>query len=467
MSHIEPDELSKDMKILVVEDSPTQAMQLKHLIENNGYQVAVATNGKEALVKAKSHNPDLIISDIDMPEMDGYTLCRRIKDDETLRDIPVMLMTSLSEPREVIKALQSKADSFIRKPIREQYFLGRVQDIATALGRVQDIVTAQDISKSNAPAMDGEIIFQGEKYTVPSDLEQRVPLLVSAFEEAVQGNLELARAELALRSLNDELEDKVRDRTRALELEIDQRKRAQEELKQRAEDLARSNRDLDDFAYVASHDLKAPLRGIDQLAEWIKEDAAEVLPQSSLQHLQKLQQRVGRLEGLLDDLLEYARAGRVRDDCEEVDCGELILDIIELLAPPSGFQVKLGPRMPVLHTEKAPLKRVLMNLIGNAIKHHERPDGCVTVSARELDSWVEFGVEDDGPGIPPEFQDRIFAMFQTLRPRDEVEGAGMGLALVKKVIESLGGRIELESNPGGGALFRFTWPKHQAKEMLT
>ena len=448
--------MSQDVDILIVEDSATEAEMLKHLMQDSGYQVAVASNGKEALVKVKSHHPNLIISDIVMPEMDGYTLCRRLKDEETTQDIPVVLMTALSEPQEVIKAVQAKADAFMRKPIREQNFLDRIQDV----------LSTRSFSKSNAAAMAEKIVFKGEKYAVPSDVGQRVHLLVSAFEEAVQANVELASAELELRTLNNQLEDKVKQRTLALELEVDQRKQVEKELRHKAKNLARRNQDLHAFAYVASHDLKAPLRAINNLSSWIMEDAGEVLPDSSRQHLEKLRQRVMRMEKLMGSLLQYSRAGRINHENQQVDCQTLIREIVDMLAPEDGFRVTIEGKMPVLETDRVPLLQVLMNLIGNAIKHHDRPDGQVKVSARDSGTWVEFRVEDDGPGIPAEFHERIFSMFQTLRPRDEVEGSGMGLAVVKNIVETRGGRIEVASAPACGSTFRFTWPKSQQGEVL-
>ena len=244
----------------------------------------------------------------------------------------------------------------------------------------------------------------------------------------------------------------------------------------RTAELARSNAELDQFAYVASHDLKAPLRAIDSLATWIEEDAADALPEPSQRHLELLRGRVGRMEGLLDSLLTYSRAGRKEAAPEPVDLGALVRDVVALVAPPEGVEVRLEGEFPRLVTARAPLELAVRNLVSNAIKHHDRPEsGRVTVSAAltgpdgsgldgsgldsgpEAPGWVTVSVADDGPGIDPAYQDRVFGLFQTLRPRDEVEGSGMGLAIVKKTVEALGGRVWLESD-GRGATFRFTWP---------
>jgi PAS domain S-box-containing protein len=233
----------------------------------------------------------------------------------------------------------------------------------------------------------------------------------------------------------------------------------EERVVERTAELERSNRELDHFAYVASHDLKAPLRAIDNLSKWIESDAAALLPPDSQEHLAKLRGRVHRMERLLDDLLAYSRAGRVQHAPERVATGDLVRSIFDLLSPPPEFQLIMEEPLPTLVTQRVPLETVLRNLMGNAIKHHQRKDGLIRVTARDMLNWVEFSVEDDGPGIAPGFHERIFELFQTLQPRDQVEGSGMGLAIVKKTVESMGGHTAVDSAAGKGAVFRFTWPK--------
>jgi len=222
-------------------------------------------------------------------------------------------------------------------------------------------------------------------------------------------------------------------------------------------ELERSNRDLDEFAYVASHDLKAPLQDVRNLADWIVEDAGTALPERSLRHVGLLGDRVRRMERLLDDLLEYSRIGRKDGAHEQVSLRDVVGEVGGLLQPPADFTIEFRGDSPVLSTPRAPLEKVLRNLVGNAVKHHDRATGSIVVSAERAGDRVRIRVVDDGPGIPEEFHDRVFAMFQTLRSRDEVEGSGMGLTFVKKTVELYGGRVFIEST-GRGAALVFDWP---------
>ncbi len=237
------------------------------------------------------------------------------------------------------------------------------------------------------------------------------------------------------------------------------RKAQEQALVLRSVELERSNKELATFAYVASHDLRSPLRGIAQLAEWIVEDMPEGVPPEIAAHIALMRSRVARMERLLDDLLSYSRVGRVEGETAEADVAELCRESFELLAPPPGFRLVLEGDLPRLTTRRTPLAQVFQNLIGNAIKHRDRDDGTITVSARAVRGGYAFTVADDGPGIPPQFHERIFGLFQTLKPRDEVEGSGMGLALVRKQVELYGGQVVVRSEDGSrGAAFEFTWP---------
>jgi PAS domain S-box-containing protein len=248
--------------------------------------------------------------------------------------------------------------------------------------------------------------------------------------------------------------------------DIDDQKQSETTLRERSEQLARTttaleerNRELDQFAYITSHDLKAPLRGIANLSQWIEEDLGDRATDDIRKQLKLLRGRAHRMEGLIDGLLQYSRIGRVKGQSEAVDVGALLRDVIDLLAPPPGFTIDIAPNMPTITTDRLRLQQVFQNLIGNAIKHHNRPDGHICINIADTGPMYEFAVADDGPGIAPQYHQKIFVIFQTLAARDKVEGTGIGLSLVKKIVESNRGQIVVESAEGAGTTFRFTWPK--------
>lgn len=243
-------------------------------------------------------------------------------------------------------------------------------------------------------------------------------------------------------------------------------KRSLASLQRMTRALERNNRELDQFAYVASHDLKAPLRGIANLSQWIEEEIGDALNDQAREYMDLLRGRIHRMEGLIEGILSYSRIGRTTHGVEDVDSGALAREVIELLAPPDGADVTIVGEMPVVHTERLPLQQVFLNLIGNALKYAGGAEARVTVSssAAETDGFVRFTVADNGPGIAPEYHEKIWGIFQTLQPRDKVEGTGIGLALVRKIAENKGGRAWIESEPGHGATFHVLWPRHEDTE---
>ncbi len=239
--------------------------------------------------------------------------------------------------------------------------------------------------------------------------------------------------------------------------DITEEMNAQELIARQAEDLARSNADLEEFAYAASHDLQAPLRAIGHLANWIHDDMPGEVDPSVRRHLDELSSKVGHMQSLVENLLVYSRVGRTPQDASEVCVGTMVEEIVELLTPPADFIVATDGPLPTLTTEAAPLHQVLRNLIANAIAHHDRETGRVDVKAIDRGDHWEFQVSDDGPGIPEHDIERVFARF--VRLNTQSEGSGMGLPLVKKIVERGGGKVGVRSEPGKGSTFSFTWPK--------
>jgi hypothetical protein len=243
--------------------------------------------------------------------------------------------------------------------------------------------------------------------------------------------------------------------------DIGERKKAEHDLLCHTKALEAANRELEAFAYAVAHDLKAPLRVIQNASVWLEEDLEKLLTPEARVNLALLRSRVQRMEKLLDDLLEYSRIGRTTNakSGELISGSRLMENVLELLAPPNGFCIEVGSSLDNIQVVRMPLQQVLLNLISNAIKHHDKPTGRIEVAVEDSGSHYRFSVRDDGPGIPAQFHEQIFRMFQTLKSKDRVEGSGMGLAMVRKHVEVAGGEIHLESAVGQGSTFIFTWPK--------
>ena len=246
--------------------------------------------------------------------------------------------------------------------------------------------------------------------------------------------------------------------TLAVVTDISERKRLELNLKQ-------ANAHLEEFTYVASHDLKSPLRGISDLVEWISEDLGTITPEPVAKNIERIKLRIGRMERLIDDLLLYARAGKRAKESAAVDVYSLIADIIEMHPIPANFQILQDIRISEIYAAKIPLETVLRNLFNNALKHHSGINPTITISAEASGSYCLFKVIDNGPGIPKAAQERVFRLFQTLG-NNETSGSGIGLALAKRLTESHGGQIELISNSDNkGCSFHVWWPRFARKDI--
>lgn len=230
-------------------------------------------------------------------------------------------------------------------------------------------------------------------------------------------------------------------------------------LKARAMELELSNRELDKFAYVASHDLRSPLRGIDSLASFLQEDLAGTLPETSARHLRLMRARISRLESLLESLLAYYRIGKQEQVPTRIEMTHLLQQCVDLFGD-SRYVVRYSGWTGTVCTYHTPLELILRNLVDNAIKHHDKDEGEVLITAKMEGANLVVTVVDDGPGIAPEFHDRIFEVFQTLHARDKVEGSGMGLAIIAKMVSAYGGNISVHSDPleTRGTCFVLSWP---------
>lgn len=324
-----------------------------------------------------------------------------------------------------------------------------------------DIFHAEDAVHTDASSRTANLSLQGRSWTIVyteggnqlTEAERAQPTIVATAGLIVNLLLFYIISSIALMQRRAE--------TLAQDMTEDARG-ARSELEAKLVELEQSNSDLQKFAYVASHDLKSPMRAVHQLAAWIEEELEGVSGVENTEvrkHLKQLMGRADRMQKLLDSLLTYATVGENQQELTSFESATCIREVIEFISPPEEIKIAIVGDMPRVFGEKPLFEQVISNLLSNAIKHSDSESGQIEVSARSLGTFYEFSVKDDGPGISSMHHGRIFELFQTLKRRDEVEGSGMGLAIIKKIIERRGGSISVVSDPDvqRGTTFKFTW----------
>jgi len=436
---IQPDQT----EILIVEDSPTQAERLRRLIQSMRYQARVAANGRLALESIRASKPHLVLSDIVMPEMDGYELCRQIKNDPLLRDVPVILVTSLTDPKDIIRGIESGADNFIRKPYAEEYLLNRIGHM----------LMNQKLRKNQNMEVGIALYLGDQKHFINAERQQILDLLISTYEQAVQVNSELQARERQVIELN------MRLAHHAGELETINREIALKNL-----ELAEASRMKSAFIANMSHELRTPLNAIIGFTGALLMKLPGPLTTEQDKQLNTIRNSARHLLSLINDILDVAKieAGKVTLELEAVHCQMLVQEVAETLRPLArqkglALEVELAEPEIVLQTDRRALTQILINLLNNAIKFTEKGMVRLTLSSRgdTEPEMVEFAVTDSGAGIREEDQAKLFHAFSQLDSTStrHAEGAGLGLYLSQNLANLLGGSLFFHSDFGQGSVF--------------
>jgi signal transduction histidine kinase len=435
---IQPDEF----EVLIVEDSPTQAERLRRLIQSKNYRVRVAANGRLALALLREHRPHLVLSDIIMPELNGYELCRAIKEDPALRDIPVILVTALNDVKDIIRGIECGADNFIRKPYSEEYLLSRISHM----------LVNQKLRE--APESEGIALYLGEqKHFIHAGRQQILDLLISTYEQAVQVNSELQARERQVIELN------MRLAHHAAELETINREIALKNL-----ELAEASRMKSAFIANMSHELRTPLNAIIGFTGALLMKLPGPLTPDQDKQLNTIRTSARHLLSLINDILDVAKieSGKVTLALERVQCQDLLAQTVDTLRPLAaqkglGLSVELPPEPVVIDSDKRALTQIIINLVNNAIKFTDTGSVKVTLGQRleEGQLVTEFSVTDTGAGIRAEDQSKLFQAFSQLDSTStrHAEGAGLGLYLCQNLANLLGGKLFFHSEFGAGSTF--------------
>ena len=492
------------LPILIVDDDCDFRKTLSDILRLKGYDPLEAESGVSALEMFERASPMVVVIDIKLPDMSGVDVLRTCR----LQTFPpeCILLTGYASQSSAIEAVNSGAYSYVQKPFDIEHLLVTIHraiekhqadcalreseekyrtlvqtipDLITTIdkeGSIQYInhpfpersieelvgtcfydylpVTQQEQMKTAVEQVFAHKSFITYEHVIQSDADTEKWFTTCAAPIQQDGQVvavtliardisERKQAEHRLQHLNAELEERVKKRTERLE---------------------ETNKALNDFAYSVSHDLKAPLRGIARLAEWLIHDYGHTIDVKGTQMLDLLRSRVLRMDSLIEGILRYSRAGRQLETVPEIDLNRLIRECVDSVVPSDRIQLTIARNLPVISGDPIRLQQVFQNLLSNAVKFIDTSEGQIAIRFQEEgESWL-FSIADNGPGIERRHYDRVFQIFQTLETNKQQRNTGIGLALVKKIVELHGGRIWLESEPGSGSTFYFTLPKDRKKQ---
>jgi len=419
-------------RVLVVEDSPTQARLLRLILEAEGFTVDVAGDGPEALTRLAAAPFHLVVSDVLMPGLTGFELCRMIKADPALRGVPVVLVTTLRDPLEIVQALECGADSFIRKPYEPDVLVARLRSLLERRARPKDTAPTLSRRREDDPSFRVEAVFSGKTVSVPADCDQILHLLLGTFEDAVRANTLLREREEELSVAKTELEEAARMK--------------------------------DIFFATLSHELRTPLTAIVGWVHILKEGQTD--PAVVQRAVETIERNLNVQNTLIADLLDVSRivSGKLDLEMAALDLPALVRASVDSARPTAAangvvLEVVLSPISSPISGDSARLQQVVTNLLNNSLKFTPRA-GRVVVRLDQKESKAVLTVADSGSGIRPEALPFVFERFRQASVADtKAGGLGLGLAIVKHIVEMHAGTVAAASpGTGQGATFTVTLP---------
>lgn len=448
--------------ILIAEDSPTQAAQIKYLLESYHYNVVVTQNGLQALNWLSDHKPSLVISDIVMPEMNGFELCEKIKSDAHTEDIPVILLTSLSDPNEVIEGLSCGADSFITKPYNKEDLITNIEKILKE--------NAAPVSKGDK--LDLEIKYDGKKRLIRTEPQKLVRLLLNIYQEAIHQNNELIKTQDELKLLNESLEDLVEQRTEKLIVANKELLFQNEEKEKRAAELMKAREKAEEsdnlksaFLNNLSHEIRTPMNQILGFASFLKEPGLPEVTRD--EYIDIIEQQSHQLLHIITDIVEVSKlaAGQVNIKTTTINLDRMMNELFVSFKPKAENRnlklylfKKIVDAESMVQGDQVKLRKIISNLIENAIKYTDI--GSVRIEYSSIDNKLIVSVKDTGIGIDEQAKEVIFDHFRQIEitMARKYGGMGLGLSISKAYIHMMSGVIRMESELGVGSTFTIEVP---------
>jgi PAS domain S-box-containing protein len=479
------------MRILVADDDPVYRMLMAHGLSRWGYEVESVCDGGSALASlASQHGPCLAILDWRMPVLDGIEVCRRVRAESEGQYVYLLLVTACDAPADRLAGMDAGADDYLTKPVDMAELRMRIragcrilefgersrQLFENAPIAYHEADTAGVIVRVNQAECKllgysaGELLGRHVwDFVRPAQVEKRMSAFMAAIKTG-DGPIEDSEWELCARDGNPLLvrlqQNRISDSfgrvagLRCTMLDVTELRRQEEILKSQAADLKRSNAELEQFAYVASHDLQEPLRMIASFAQLLSRRYAGRLDSRADEYIGFVVDGAKRMQQLISDLLSLSRVGTRGGEFKEIDLEGVLSEVLLNLGPAIHDEgaVVTHERLPSVVGDRGQMAQLFQNLIGNSMKFHGAEPPRVHISAAETGQEWTTSVSDNGIGIAPAYSDRVFQIFQRLHSREQYPGTGIGLAVCKKIVERHGGRIWFDSVPGAGTTFRFTIP---------
>ncbi len=419
-----------EKKILIVEDSAVQAEYLKRILEKNEYIVTRASSAEHALNLLTDYVPDIIISDIVMPGMNGYEFCTFIKKSDEYKHIPTILLTALSDIKDILQGLECGADSFVIKPYNNSFLIQKITDLL-----------AIDFKKNSLENINFDLVISNKKYSVNSSLTKVVQLFVSTYENMLKRNMELEELNSVMTSAKKEIEDKNKE-------------------------LSQLNEQKNYLIGMAAHDLRNPIGAIKAYSEFLTEEASNIISDEQKEYLEIIKSSSDLMIDLVNEMLEFSHlsSGTIKLKLKNIDIKELIRDTVMINAvTASSKNINIKTRLPeeeiYAEIDKFKIQQVLNNLITNAIKF-SFSNTTITISLKRYGKIINISVVDEGQGIKESEIEKLFIPFQKLSTKatSGEKSTGLGLAIVKKLVEAHDGKIWVESEIGKGSVFSFNLP---------